>query len=99
MKKILFAAITALMLVSCAKEQACETSNIGYIAVENKTTWTINVTFSDQQHQIQPNEVKTISAFAGDYDFYAVAVTTPTVEWDLAFRINPCHTLPVTLDY
>lgn len=100
MKNILLLAIAALTLMaSCQKEEACESTNVGYLAVENKTTWVINFEVANQQHQLQPGETKTVTAFAGTYSFDATAVTTPAVEWNLDFIVNQCHTLPVKLDY
>ena len=100
MKNILLFAIAAVTLMaSCKKEEACESTNVGYLAVENKTTWVINFEVANQQHQLQPGEIKTVTAFVSAYPFYAETVTSPQVVWNLTLGVNQCHTLPVKLDY
>lgn len=100
MKNILLLAIAAVTLMaSCTKEEACESTNVGYLGLENKTTWVINVEVANQSHQLQPGEYKTVTAFSGTYNLQAVAVTTPQVFWNLDLIVNQCHTLPVKLDY
>ena len=100
MKQLIIIAIAAITaLAGCKKEQACESTDVGYLALENKTTWVINVEVANQSHQLQPGEFKTVTAFSGTYNLQAVAVTTPQVFWNIDLIVNQCHTLPVKLDY
>lgn len=95
MKHILFAAITALMLVSCAKEQACEQNNVGSLNIYNDSGWVLNYEFAGQSGSIPPHSNKAITVFAGTYTLNAVAQTTPQMVFSQSYIITECLTLPV----